>query len=868
MGRLLFGADGGGDGGGVEPSDWDPVATHDEDGKAPSLDRLGSGKSDGIVLTVKKKKTRTPEGVHRDFNTVTNYGGDPLKVAVGMGEHSESAHEYMYAPGLSPLAAILFTGARFGSGARKFWIDPQGRFLEFDGLDEHDQVLLDSSVAFAGLTGSEAIEDAMAQGWVRGGIEGSEMYLQFDGDVSKVPAALKAIPQELLFVSNLTVQLGVPVSEFIAIPVDEGEDAADAWAKRKSPRKRVRGELAQSYVGHLRAEFGGYNKYADQVDSGHRFWIRPDGSLLDVDALGHSYHRDALYAELPKLVLKICRELGLKPQEAMENGDGDLDQDLMDQAMSLGWIRGWQLEDRSALILEGENVNFDKALASISSGNPELLFVKELWANDQAVPVDEGEDAQTAWQNRNHPRKRVAAELAQSYQDNLSNVMPQDPSGYPDRIEDSNNTPRRPGRRGDKNVQLDRLPGDKSYPSGSPEPPNAADIGMGNMLYPLAGVEAPPSGFISGAGFISPDGTPYSMSEEDERGATDETHGEWILRNLAWLRSRGYLSSEDEDVLRQDLDNDALRDILVEVDNWIHVFNCDTISVKRLDHATEARIRKVYLEQDVDKPADGLIKVWDHTSGKTVELDLNEENPMLGALRGILFIQADEKTVDFTDPESGLNFKYIWDSEVNRLPSHVQIVMEDPSEPEGKRHLPTLEIELGPQGWEVPQGGTSAQMGAVDIAMANLPQVLKNVADRVAKKFQVQEKDDGQKPSRYNVLEDPALEAVTGLTPEEKIFTTITDWDGDSFYVDLSRVDPATMKILKQHPQSDPKRNKYFSWDLVSKSDKAELAKKDVKTRGNTALDLDQDSLIVERLPAWKQIEPQVQKARKENQAS
>ena len=91
----------------AKPGDWDPVFTHDEEGRAPNLDPTKPSKTDGIVLKTKpaRRGGKTPVGIHRDFNTVTNYSGDPLEVAVGMGETSESDHEYRYAPGLSPLAA-------------------------------------------------------------------------------------------------------------------------------------------------------------------------------------------------------------------------------------------------------------------------------------------------------------------------------------------------------------------------------------------------------------------------------------------------------------------------------------------------------------------------------------------------------------------------------------------------------------------------------------------------------------------------------------------------------------------------------------------------------------------------------------------
>lgn len=482
-----------------------------------------------------------------------------------------------------------------------------------------------------------------------------------------------------------------------------------------------------------------------------------------------------------------------------------------------------------------------------------------------------------------------SGELAQTYQERQSNVSPQDPPGYPDRVEDSNNTPRRPGRRGDRNVQLDRLPGDKSYPSGSPEPPDGADIGVGNMVYPLAGAAAAPvSGPIYGAGFIAPDGTPYPMSE-DESGATDQTHGQWIEKHLDWLQAQGFMDITKE--LVDDYDGDALRDVLVEDDKWIHVFNQDMLSVDWLDHATEALIRKAYLDGDIDKPSDGLVKVWQRHPDKTVTLDLSEEeSPLSASLSGILFIKGGEFKEVVEDPENFLRFTYIWTSEPNRLPSSVLVQVADLNEPGTSEEQPSMTLVIGPDGqwvmdkdasgnW-VPRPPTHEHPEAdfpqermpvaYESAVQHLPKVLKDVSAKVMKKLGQQqtgeEKDDAPKGKSYNVLEDPALDLAPGITPEEKIFTTIQDWDGDTFYGDVAKLDKATLAILQEHPKSNQRKHKYFRWDYISQADVDKGAAKNIEEMGYTVGN--EPALIVERLPAWKKVEDQVKQARKEKAAS
>ncbi len=74
------------------------------------------------------------------------------------------------------------------------------------------------------------------------------------------------------------------------------------------------------------------------------------------------------------------------------------------------------------------------------------------------------------------------------YHDNEQLVSPTEPATYQDRIEETGDLPtpkrRRFGNKPDKESRLDRV----DHPSGLPEPPEAMDIGMGNMVYPLSGI--------------------------------------------------------------------------------------------------------------------------------------------------------------------------------------------------------------------------------------------------------------------------------------------------------------------------------------------------------------------------------------------
>lgn len=139
-------------------------------------------------------------------------------------------------------------------------------------------------------------------------------------------------------------------------------------------------------------------------------------------------------------------------------------------------------------------------------------------------------------------------------------------------------------------------------------------------------MDIPSSGPIYDSGFITPDGTPYSLD--------DTRHGDWALMYYHWLESKGYnistpagfdpdaeWSYDDKPVLdgRQ---SDAIRDELVR-QGWIHVFTPEIISVWKYDSSTEEKIKKAYREGDINTDSD-KVKIVEQNTDNSYNLNPKE----------------------------------------------------------------------------------------------------------------------------------------------------------------------------------------------------------------------------------------------------
>ncbi len=113
---------------------------------------------------------------------------------------------------------------------------------------------------------------------------------------------------------------------------------------------------------------------------------------------------------------------------------------------------------------------------------------------------------------------------------------------------------------------------------------------------------------------------------------------------------------------------------------------------------------------------------------------------------------------------------------------------------------------------------------------------------------------------RGNVLEDPALE---GLEPkmldQEKLFTTIRQWEGDSYVNTADRLDVGTKEVLDQKPEG---QGHYFSWRYNTEEETGAQVDKDIKEKGFTT-GAGKGVLLVERLEGWKKVEAEVMKKRR-----
>lgn len=113
---------------------------------------------------------------------------------------------------------------------------------------------------------------------------------------------------------------------------------------------------------------------------------------------------------------------------------------------------------------------------------------------------------------------------------------------------------------------------------------------------------------------------------------------------------------------------------------------------------------------------------------------------------------------------------------------------------------------------------------------------------------------------RGNILEDPALE---GLEPkmldQEKLFTTIRQWEGDSYVNTADRLDVGTKEVLDQKPEG---QGHYFNWRYSTEEETGAQVDKDIKEKGFTT-GAGKGVLLVERLEGWKKVEAEVMKKRR-----
>jgi len=140
----------------------------------------------------------------------------------------------------------------------------------------------------------------------------------------------------------------------------------------------------------------------------------------------------------------------------------------------------------------------------------------------------------------------------------------------------------------------------------------------------------------------------------------------------------------------------------------------------------------------------------------------------------------------------------------------------------------------------------------------NLPQPPTEVTDKL-KNFKGPRQDSISRSGyRGNVLQDQALEGLNMLE-QEKLFTTIRRWEGDSYVITGDRIDAGTKQVLEDKPEGE---GKYFSWTYVTPEESKKKAATDVEKEGFT-ISPGEGVLSVRRLDGWKQVEAEVIKKRR-----
>jgi 8-oxo-dGTP pyrophosphatase MutT (NUDIX family)/2'-5' RNA ligase len=253
--------------------------------------------------------------------------------------------------------------------APKFWISPDGSFMEFPGDQEHINHLPDDDEDTVWTM--ESTQDA---GWTRGGYSSHAITIDVK-DVAQASFALDHIPQEKRFVDVVNVLLDGKLEQ---VSVLEGEDALDAWKRRNDIRHRVK------------AAFNGLD-----LDSMQKAWATPEGELLFLDPGElHAYY--------------------FMGDDDDEGGTSE----ALISAYENGWSRVWFGNDTLGLD-PGKGVRVESVLKAIDEASPEWTLVKTLYigesfdgSTDDEVPVLEGEDALSAWNHRKDIRHRVKAGLS------------------------------------------------------------------------------------------------------------------------------------------------------------------------------------------------------------------------------------------------------------------------------------------------------------------------------------------------------------------------------------------------------------------------------------------------------------------------
>jgi hypothetical protein len=113
---------------------------------------------------------------------------------------------------------------------------------------------------------------------------------------------------------------------------------------------------------------------------------------------------------------------------------------------------------------------------------------------------------------------------------------------------------------------------------------------------------------------------------------------------------------------------------------------------------------------------------------------------------------------------------------------------------------------------------------------------------------------------RGNILEDPALaDLEPKMLDQEKLFTSIRKWEGDSYVTTADRLDVGTKEVLAEKPQGE---GHYFSWNYVTPEQSEKKAAEDVEKEGFT-ISPGEGVLSVQRLGGWSNVETEVMKKRR-----
>ena len=145
---------------------------------------------------------------------------DHLLVTAGIREDVVETKEPM------TLLEFVHINANILKSITKFWVSPGGVVTQWnDSGIEHARVIKeDQGLEF---------ENALAQGWVRGIIEGSLLVLQL-GKGRTVEEVLNQIPAEWLDVDELMIAT-TDRGHTKVVDVERGENAKEAWARTQQP---------------------------------------------------------------------------------------------------------------------------------------------------------------------------------------------------------------------------------------------------------------------------------------------------------------------------------------------------------------------------------------------------------------------------------------------------------------------------------------------------------------------------------------------------------------------------------------------------------------------------------------------------------